>query len=150
MVLLLLFRNQQGIGGGEAGDHRLGLISFLVMSLHSHLPFLRSREGLRGRRRSKRLFGTFQMKGQGCAPRATRQGGPPLALARRANLWSQRQQPRAQGSASVGLRPGRWETEPEEPPACEGGAFLCPIATPTAHMQGALTDFICTRARQLW
>lgn len=141
MVLLLLFRNQQGIGGGEAGDHRLGLISFLVMSLHSHLPFLRSREG---------PFGTFQMKGQGCAPRAVRQGGPPLALARRADLWSQRQQPRARGSASVGLRPGRWEAEPEEPPTREGGTFLCPIATPTAHVQGALTDFICTRARQLW
>lgn len=77
MVLQSLFRNEEGIGGGEAGDYWPGLISFLVMFLHCHLPFLRSREGLRDgtrQRKNKHLLGTFQMTGQGPALRATRKG----------------------------------------------------------------------------
>jgi len=86
---LLLFRNQQQIGSGEAGDHWLGPISILVMSLQSHQPFLKNknrREILRDRRRNKCLFDTFQMKGQGCALRAMRQGSLPLASVCRADL----------------------------------------------------------------
>ena len=89
VVSLFLFRNQQQIGSGEAGDHWLGPISVLVMSLQSHQPFLKNknrREILRDRRRNKCLFDTFQMKGQGCALRAMRQGSLPLASACRADL----------------------------------------------------------------
>lgn len=59
------------------------------MSLQSHQPFLKNknrREILRDRRRNKRLFDTFQMKGQGRALRAMRQGSLPLASACRADL----------------------------------------------------------------
>lgn len=86
---LLLFGNQQQIGSGEAGDHHLGPVSVLVTSLQSHQPFLKSktrREILKGRRRNKRLFDIFQMKGQGRALRAMRQGSRPLASACRADL----------------------------------------------------------------
>ena len=86
---LLLFGNQQQIGSGEAGDHHLGPVSVLVTSLQSHQPFLKiktRREILRDRRRNKRLFDIFQMKGQGRALRAMRQGSRPLA--QRAKLTS--------------------------------------------------------------
>lgn len=110
IVLQSLFRNEEGTGGGEAGDYWPGLISFLVMFFHCRLPFLRSREGLRDgtrQRKNKHLLGTFQMTGQGPALRATRKGTCLLTFASEVTSGPQGQEQSAPGSSSVSQLGGR-------------------------------------------
>lgn len=155
---LLLFGNQQQIGSGEARDHNLGPVSVLVTSLQSHQPFLKSktrREILRDRRRNKRLFDIFQMKGQGRALRAMRQGRRPLASACKANLCGppggSSQELGGGGDVTFGGTESRLMGVRAGRAFCtEGGVFSCLMAACAAPVQGATTDFICTHARQVW
>ena len=76
------------------------------------------------------LPGTFPMKGQGPARRATRKGDPPLVFVSELTSGPQR---------AGAKRPAGWEAELEEPPAAKGRAVLCPGAASTAHMHGDIT-----------
>lgn len=143
---------KKGLGVG-AWRYQPGLISFLVMFLHCHLPLLRSREALRDgtqRRKNSNRLGTFQMKGQGPALRATKKSNPLLAFASQLTSGPHRQEQNALGSPSMRLRAASREARLEEPPAAKEGAFLCPGAASTAHLHGIISYFISTHPRQLW
>lgn len=126
-MLPLLFRNEEGIGGGEAEDY---------MFPRCHLPCLRIREGDgTQQRKSRHQLDTFPMKGQGPAQRATRQDNSPLVFA--SELTS--------GPCGAGAkRPAGWEAELEEPPAATDGAVLCPGAAPTC-ISPAISGSISTK-----